>query len=164
MSVTPSVLVLSYRKLTHSSSSFPPFFLQKKAQREGQLSYTILLILTAGNDENIQETKRELIEASSGPLSVVIVGIGDADFSAMELLDEHDSQTERGRDITKFVAFNEYDSYNDLTSAVLDEIPDQLVDFYFEKGILPPASVVMEHDEVKIMPADDDERTVNFLG
>jgi hypothetical protein len=138
--------------------------LQKEAQRKGQLSYTILLILTVGNDENIQETKQALIAASSAPLSVVIVGIGDADFSAMEMLDEHDPHTERGRDITKFVAFNEYDSYNDLTSAVLEEIPDQLVDFYFEKGILPPESVRMDHDEVEIMSADDDERTVNFLG
>lgn len=122
------------------------------------------MILTVGNDENIQETKQALIEASSAPLSVVIVGIGDADFSAMEMLDEHDPYTERGRDITKFVAFNEYESYNDLTSAVLEEIPDQLVDFYFEKGILPPESVLMDHDKVEIMPADDDERTVNFLG
>lgn len=138
--------------------------LQKEAQKKGQLSYTILLILTVGNDENIQETKQALIAASSAPLSVVIVGIGDADFSAMEMLDEHDPHTERGRDITKFVAFNEYESYNDLTSAVLEEIPDQLVDFYFEKGILPPESVLMDHDEVEIMPADDDERTVNFLG
>ena len=157
-------LFLSNWKSTHSLIKLPSFFSQRQAQRGGLLSYTILLILTAGNDENIRETKRALIEASSSPLSVVIVGIGDADFSAMELLDEHDPQTEPGRDITKFVAFNEYDSYNDLTSAVLDEIPDQLVDFYFEKGILPPACVVMEHDQVEIMPADDDERTVNFLG
>lgn len=137
---------------------------QKEAQHKGQLSYTILLILTVGNDENIQATKQALIEASSAPLSVVIVGIGDGNFSAMEMLDDHDPQTEGGRDITKFVEFNEYDSYNDLTSAVLDEIPDQLVDFYFEKGILPPESVHMDHDEVEIMSADDDERTLNFLG
>jgi hypothetical protein len=144
--------------------SSPLLLLQKEAQQKGHLSYAILLILTAGHDENIQETKRALVEASSGPLSIVIVGIGDADFSAMEMLDEHDPHTDRGRDITKFVAFNEYDSYNDLTSAVLEEIPDQLVDFYFEKGILPPESGLMDHDEVEIMPADDDERTVNFLG
>jgi len=117
-----------------------------------------------GNDEHIRETKRALIEASSSPLSVVIVGIGDADFSAMESLDEHDPQTEGGRDITKFVGFNEYNSYNALTAAVLDEIPDQLVDFYYEKGILPPQPPNMNKDDVEIMPADDDERTVNFLG
>lgn len=137
---------------------------KEQAEAEGQLSYTILLILTVGNDEHIQETKRALIEASSSPLSVVIVGIGDADFSAMESLDEHDPQTEGGRDITKFVEFNEYNSYNALTAAVLDEIPDQLVDFYYEKGILPPKAFKMNNDEVEIQPADDDERTVNFLG
>ena len=122
------------------------------------------MILTAGNDEDIQETKRELIRASSSPLSVVIVGIGNADFSDMERLDEHDPRTEGGRDITKFVEFNEYNSYNALTAAVLDEIPDQLVDYYFEQGILPPESEKRNKDDVEILPADDDERTVNFLG
>jgi hypothetical protein len=140
------------------------FWVKEQAQAEGQLSYTILLILTVGNDESIRETKRALIEASSSPLSVVIVGIGDADFTAMEELDEHDPQTEGGRDITKFVEFNEYHSYNALTAAVLDEIPDQLVDYYYERGILPPEAQLMNNDDVEIMPADDDERTVNFLG
>lgn len=156
--LTSEVYVL-YQKRAHGLS-FP----KEHAEAAGQLSYTILLILTVGNDENIQETKRALIEASSSPLSVVIVGIGDADFSAMEALDEHDPQTEGGRDITKFVAFNEYKSYNALTAAVLDEIPDQLVDYYFERGILPPKALKMNDEDVEIMPADDDERTVNFLG
>ena len=156
-----NVDVLCIYQHTHSSSFLIP---KEQAQSEGQLSYTILLILTVGNDEDIQETKRVLIEASSSPLSVVIVGIGDADFTAMEALDEHDPTIEGGRDITKFVAFNDYKSYNALTAAVLDEIPDQLVDFYFEKGILPPEALRMDNDDVEIMPADDDARTVNFLG
>lgn len=137
---------------------------QEQAQKDGQLSYTILLILTVGNDENIWETKQALVEASSSPLSVVIVGIGDSDFTAMEALDEHDPRAEGGRDITKFVEFNEYNSYNALTAEVLDEIPDQLVDYYYEKGILPPKAQLMNNDDVEVMPADNDERTVNFLG
>ena len=139
-------------------------YLQEVAHDEGKLSYTILLILTAGNVEDVKETKQHLIEASKDPLSVVIVGIGEADFSGMEFLDAFNPATEVGRDITKFVRFNDYKSYNALTEAVLDEIPDQLVDFYFEKGILPGQDEGFSVDMVEVQEADDDERTFTFLG
>jgi hypothetical protein len=131
---------------------------------ENNLSYTILLILTAGNIENANETKQVLIEASETPLSVVIVGIGNNNFQSMEFLDEHDPETEGGRDITKFVRFNDYKSYNLLTEAVLDEIPDQLVDFFYVRGIMPGEAEYIDRETVVVMDADDDERTVNFLG
>lgn len=137
---------------------------QEGAREEGYLSYTILLILTAGNVEDVQETKKYLINASKEPLSVVILGIGDADFSGMEFLDSFDVETETGRDITKFVEFNDYKSYNALTEAVLDEIPDQLVDYYYEQGIMPGQNEGYNPDQVEIQPADDDERTYSFLG
>lgn len=137
---------------------------QEGAREEGHLSYTILLILTAGNVEDIQETKKHLIAASKEPLSVVILGIGDTDFSGMEFLDDFDAEHEAGRDITKFVEFNDYKSYNALTEAVLDEIPDQLVDYYYERGIMPGQEEGFNADQVEIQPADDDERTFTFLG
>ena len=137
---------------------------QEVASEDGKLSYTILLILTAGNVEDVKETKQHLISASKDPLSVVIVGIGDADFAGMEFLDAFDASTDEGRDITKFVRFNDYKSYNALTEAVLDEIPDQLVDFYYEKGILPGLEEGFNADQVEVQPADDDERTFTFLG
>ena len=137
---------------------------QDAAHDEAKLSYTILLILTAGNVENVQETKEHLIEASNDPLSVVIVGIGDADFSGMEFLDNFNPDTDQGRDITKFVRFNDYKSYNALTEAVLDEIPDQLVNYYYEKGIMPGHEEGFSVDMVEVQEADDDERTFTFLG
>lgn len=137
---------------------------QEEARGRGHLSYTILLILTAGDVEDIQETKDYLVDASNGPLSVVILGIGDADFAGMEFLDSFDATCEQGRDITKFVAFNDYRSYNALTEAVLDEIPDQLVDYFYGKGIMPGQAEGFDTDQVQIQPADDDERTFTFLG
>lgn len=120
--------------------------------------------MTAGNVENVKETKKQLIEASDDPLSVVIVGIGDADFSGMEFLDEHDSTKEAGRDITKFVRFSDYKSFNSLTEAVLDEIPDQLVEYFYNREIMPGKMEEYDPDEVLIQPADEDERTYTFLG
>ena len=138
--------------------------MQEIAQADGKLSYTILLILTAGNVEDVKETKRHLISASKEPLSIVIVGIGEADFAGMEFLDAFDTGSDEGRDITKFVRFNDYKSYNALTEAVLDEIPGQLVDFYFSQGIRPGLDEGYHEDQVEVQPPDDDERTLTFLG
>jgi hypothetical protein len=134
------------------------------ANDEGNQSYTILLILTAGSVEDVKETKQHLLAASKDPLSVVIVGIGEADYQGMEFLDNFDAQTDDGRDITKFVRFNDYKSYNALTEAVLDEIPNQLVDYFFEKEILPGQDEGFNADQVEVQPADDDDRTFTFLG
>jgi hypothetical protein len=140
------------------------FHWKEVSQEEDKLSYTILLVLTAGNIENVKETKQQLIEASSDPLSVVIVGIGEADFKGMAFLDEHDTNLEEGRDITKFVRFNDYKSFNALTEAVLDEIPDQLVDFFFERGLMPGQVEDLHQNDVEVQEADDDDRTFTFLG
>jgi len=92
----------------------------------------------------------------------VIVGIGENEFESMEFLDDH-NEIEGGRDITKFVRFNDYKSYNLLTEAVLDEIPDQLVEYFFDRNIMPSEAEDIDKDTVVVMPADDDERTVTFL-
>jgi Copine len=138
--------------------------MQEVAHDEGKLSYTILLILTAGNVEEKEETKQQLLAASRDPLSVVIVGIGDTDYSNMEFLDSFDPQKEEGRDITKFVRFNDYKSYNALTEAVLDEIPGQLAGYFYERGIMPGQDEGFSQDLVEVQPPDDDERTFTFLG
>ncbi|EEC48300.1 predicted protein [Phaeodactylum tricornutum CCAP 1055/1] len=133
-------------------------------QVQSKLSYTILLILTSGNVENMKETKKHLIEASGEPMSVVIVGIGDADFSGMEFLDEHDPDRDGGRDITKFVQFSDYKSFNALTEAVLDEIPEQLVTYFYDRKILPGKLEDYDENDLEVESADDDERTFTFLG
>lgn len=137
---------------------------QEVSQEETKLSYTILLVLTAGNIENVKATKQQLIDASTDPLSVVIVGIGEADFKGMAFLDEHDAAVEEGRDITKFVRFNDYKSFNALTEAVLDEIPDQLVNFFYERGLMPGQAEGLHENDVEVEDADDDDRTFTFLG
>eukprot|EP00548_Thalassiothrix_antarctica_P011608 CAMPEP_0194159326 /NCGR_PEP_ID=MMETSP0152-20130528/77766_1 /TAXON_ID=1049557 /ORGANISM="Thalassiothrix antarctica, Strain L6-D1" /LENGTH=681 /DNA_ID=CAMNT_0038868879 /DNA_START=51 /DNA_END=2094 /DNA_ORIENTATION=- len=78
---------------------------QQVAQSQGKQSYTILLILTDGSVSDPAATAEVLREASAAPLSVVIVGIGNADFSAMQFLD--DCAQGEG-DIAQFVPFNSY--------------------------------------------------------
>lgn len=114
--------------------------------------------------EDIEATKQQLIAASNEPLSVVIVGIGEANFEGMGFLDNFEHGGGESRDITKFVLFNDYQSYNALTHAVLDEIPNQLVDYFFSRGILPSKVDEFETLDSDILPPDDDERTLTFLG
>ena len=47
----------------------------------------ILLILTDGIISDIEVTIDQIVRGSSLPLSIIIVGIGDADFNAMDRLD-----------------------------------------------------------------------------
>ena len=49
--------------------------------------YQILLIITDGIINDIQPTIDEIVRGSALPLSIVIVGVGDADFETMDVLD-----------------------------------------------------------------------------
>jgi hypothetical protein len=52
--------------------------------------YHILLILTDGIIHDMPETKNLIVECAKYPLSIIIVGIGNADFSNMVVLDGDD--------------------------------------------------------------------------
>ena len=78
-----------------------------------------------------EQTIREIVNGSDLPLSIIIIGVGDADFEQMENLDADKSplyNTQTGkyqsRDIVQFVPFNQFQ--NDpslLAKEVLKEIP-----------------------------------------
>lgn len=51
------------------------------------LKYFVLLIITDGAIMDMQQTMDAIVDASFLPLSIVIVGVGNADFSAMDTLD-----------------------------------------------------------------------------
>lgn len=49
--------------------------------------YHILLIITDGAIHDMRESKDLIVECSLFPLSIIIVGVGNADFSNMIELD-----------------------------------------------------------------------------
>jgi copine 5/8/9 len=119
--------------------------------RRGE-NYFILLILTDGIITDMPQTCEAIVNASVLPLSIIIVGIGSAEFDAMNTLDGDDVRlSSRGRyaerDIVQFVPFREFigGRYgNDLTRSqamlakeVLAEIPDQFLSFMRKNGIRP---------------------------
>jgi hypothetical protein len=114
---------------------------QQYASRIGQQAYHILLILTDGAVSDVQRTKRAIAAASDAPLSIVIVGIGNADFSAMQFLDDFQEE-DGGRDICQFVEFQRHLSNKmHLTQATLEEIPDQVVEYFHGNGLAPLAAL-----------------------
>ena len=71
------------------------------------------MILTDGNIHDMTETKKTLVELSDYPCSIIIIGIGDQNFSDMEQLDsdkkklKDDEGNVTYRDIVQFVPYSE---------------------------------------------------------
>ncbi len=106
-------------------------------QKNNDLEYNILMILTDGNIDDMKSTKDAIVEGSFLPLSVVIVGIGNADFSKMVELDGNDTPlvSSNGikwlRDIVQFIHYNKYrNNERTLIKEILEEIPRQIIECY----------------------------------
>ena len=138
---------IQQNKLTFSGpSQFAPL-IRKVISRINQrdiFEYHILLILTDGVIDDLQQTIDILVEASLLPLSVIIVGIGNADFKKMEILDGDEipltSSTgkKRMRDLVQFVPFSKYQNNAEkLSMEVLAEIPRQIVEYYQFRNLNP---------------------------
>lgn len=128
---------------------------QEEAKRNGKQAYTVLLILTDGAVSDVHATAQCLKQISDSPMSVVIVGVGAADFSAMQFLD--DCASHGTPDIAQFVEFNRHRHDRlALTAATLDEIPDQLVGYFTRKGIRPARAVHLDEEEVVVEPEEEE--------
>jgi hypothetical protein len=99
--------------------------------------YSILIILTDGKINDMQQTTDFLVRASYLPISIIIVGIGNADFTDMNTLDSDDvelidSKGDKAvRDIVQFVPMNIFQNDGvQLAEKVLEEIPKQIVDYF----------------------------------
>lgn len=96
-----SINALSYKSIPCSPSACP----QK---------YSVLLVLTDGVVSDMAETRTAIVRASRLPMSIIIVGVGNADFSDMRLLDGDDGPLRcpkgvpAARDIVQFVPFREF--------------------------------------------------------
>jgi hypothetical protein len=105
-------------------------------QEQGQ-AYSVLLIFTNGSPADSEKTLSVLEAVDDTPLSVVIVGVGEGDFSELEaLVASHNSRD--CRDNVRFVNYQLLKSdHVKLTEAALDDIPDQLVAYFVAKAIDP---------------------------
>jgi copine 1/2/3 len=99
------------------------------------------LILTDGAISDFKETKNEIVDLSFLPCSIIIVGIGGANFSEMEALDGDDGvlRNSKGapaaRDTVQFVEFRKASSSGNLAAQVLKEVPEQMVKYMISNQI-----------------------------
>jgi hypothetical protein len=107
--------------------------------------YTILLILTDGLITDLEACILKIIDASKAhPLSIVIVGIGNGDFTSMRRLDGDDRRLRSSdrsrvasRDIVQFVHWQSGMALQTVTAQVLSEVPSAVVDYFVDKNIRP---------------------------
>lgn len=104
------------------------------------LNYSVCLILTDGAVHNVQETIDVLYEISDAPLSVIIVGIGNEDFTGMQFLEDIGKAT--------FVPLR--DHVTNLTEETLEKLPEELVEYFLSRDIYPPAMIATSTEEIVI--------------
>ncbi|XP_021742404.1 protein BONZAI 3-like isoform X1 [Chenopodium quinoa] len=107
--------------------------------------YYVLLIITDGVLSDSQESIDALVRASDLPLSVLIVGVGGADFTQMEILDAdkgHRLESSTGRiatrDIVQFVPMRDVQAgQKPMVEALLEELPGQFLSYMRSRDIKP---------------------------
>ena len=126
------------------------------------LSYHVLLVLCDGQFQDLPQAINMLVGASDLPLSVVLIGIGQEDFSGMLRLDgdyvtstgahrekrlQHSNGTYASRDIVQFVSMRSYGlaQSSRLARDVLKELPKQCTDYFASQNIPPGTPSEDEH-------------------
>ncbi|KAK2365105.1 protein BONZAI [Trifolium repens] len=106
--------------------------------------YYVLLIITDGIVTDLQESINAVVNASDLPLSILIVGVGSADFTSMEVLDADNERLINSagrvaaRDIVQFVPMREVQRGNiSVVQSLLEELPDQFLSFMRSRDIKP---------------------------
>ncbi|KNA15042.1 hypothetical protein SOVF_101810 [Spinacia oleracea] len=107
--------------------------------------YYVLLIITDGVLSDPQESIDALVRASDLPLSILIVGVGAADFTQMEILDAdkgHRLESSTGRiatrDIVQFVPMRDVQvGQKPMVEALLEELPGQFLSYMRSRDIKP---------------------------
>ncbi|XP_052084520.1 copine-8-like [Mytilus californianus] len=169
----------AYNKALHSIQLYGPTnfapcinhvsrFAEAKA---GGSDYFILLIVTDGIITDMPQTCEAIVHAASLPMSIIIVGVGDADFEAMDILDGDDVRlSSRGkhaeRDIVQFVPMRNFTGRQGdspaalqamLAKEVLEEIPDQFLSYMKTRNIKPkpPLQRQLTISSVTSLPASE---------
>ncbi|CAG9335279.1 unnamed protein product [Blepharisma stoltei] len=149
-------LLNSYRNALYQVSlSGPTYFspiirevvIEAERIHESQLCqrYDLLVILTDGDPNDMQDTIDWIVRGSYAPLSIVIVGIGSDYFENVEVLGADDKQPlidsdgrQEERDIVEFIHYREVDhSPTALCQAILSKLPNEIVAFFHKRGIFP---------------------------
>ena len=140
--------------------------------------YFILLIITDGIITDMAQTKTAIVDAAVLPMSIIIVGVGGADFDAMEELDGDTVRVtdprgrEASRDIVQFVPMRNFLGTGNtpniqrvglnLAKEVLAEIPEQFLSFMKNNKIVPKTASQSNGQSNNLPPDPEAAINVNF--
>ncbi|KAM3142691.1 hypothetical protein pb186bvf_005075 [Paramecium bursaria] len=117
--------------------------LAKKNKQQENDNYMVLVILTDGVINDMTKVEDLIQQASFLPISIIIIGVGNASFEMMRQLDGDDffpdgvSFFNGRRDLVQFVPFLQFPNPQLLAKEVLHELPDQLTTYMELIGKLP---------------------------
>lgn len=122
--------LVEYRKTLKTVTLSGPTFMQPIIQRAilrkvTSMQYKVLVILTDGAASDVAKVQT-LLAQHQGPLSIIIVGVGEADFSAMKALDKCPQ--------TQFVSIHElrWLGRTERAAKILEELPGD-IERYFNR-------------------------------
>ena len=103
------------------------------------------MIITDGAITDQENAIDNIVELSEYPCSIIIIGVGEANFRKMKKLDSDEAplyskllKRYSKRDIVQFVKFKDFENDSTkLAAEVLREVPQQLVNYYQGKDIAP---------------------------
>lgn len=119
-------------------------FRAQQLSSDSKQCYSTLVILTTGALTDLQESVDAVCAAAEdAPLSIVIIGIGDGDFSGVQRLvaDEtgklsHSNGVPIARDTAQFVAMDDYNgNARTCVAEALRDVPEQFVQYFTNSGI-----------------------------
>ncbi|KAM4688446.1 copine-3 [Discoglossus pictus] len=121
-------------------------FASAATQQQTASQYFVLMIITDGVITDLDQTRQAIVNAAKLPMSIIIIGVGGADFSAMEFLDGDNGglRSPSGemaiRDIVQFVPFRNFlqAPKEALAQSVLAEVPQQVVSYFNTYKLKPP--------------------------
>ena len=137
-----------------------PKFCEISSSTDRKGVYHVLLVLTDGVIDDMIETKTTISCNLHHSISIIIIGIGDEDFSQMEELDCDQIKSkslfnpEPRKDIVQFVPFNKF-SGNPvrLAEEVLKELPEQVTEYMHYINHQP---IIPERPKLRSIEIPDD--------
>jgi hypothetical protein len=126
------------------------FFELGKSAMLKPLIYSVLCIFTAGEVADLQETIDLICTAAEdAPMSIVIIGVGNKDFTEVKKLLGDDTgllRDSRGIPIARqnvsFVTFKRFaGNASEVIAEALKDIPEQFVQYQISSGIKPLPTV-----------------------
>lgn len=127
-------------------------------------NFFLVVAMADGDITDMQETRDAIVKGSSldTPLSIIIVGVGDEDFEAMEELDADKTKLlatsgeTTARDVVQFVSFKQSGGNPiQLTRDVLREVPKQLLNFMCANKRVPECFACGDSGKPMNLPQGD---------